>query len=182
MQPIRKHQRLETDSLFYATMDSPIGILGIASTHKGVCNIRTAQKSERQFVSYLEDVYIARPVADSRRLKPVLDQLEGYFKGEITEFDCDLDISCGTPFQRKVWKRLLSIPFGETRSYGWLAEKLDNPNASRAVGNANGKNPVPVIIPCHRVIHADGGLGGYTGGLHIKEFLLDLETHTHAAV
>ncbi|MCF8720531.1 methylated-DNA--[protein]-cysteine S-methyltransferase [Nitrospina gracilis] len=182
MQPTRKHQRIETDSLVYATMESPIGILGVAATDKGVCNIRTAQKSESQFLRYLEDVYTARPMHDPKRLKPVIDELKAYFKGELTEFDCELDLTCGTPFQQTVWKRLLTIPFGETRSYGWLAEKLKNPNASRAVGNANGKNPVPVIIPCHRVIHADGGLGGYTGGLHIKEFLLDLETHAHAPV
>ena len=86
-----------------------------------------------------------------------------------------LDIPTGTAFQRKVWEKLLDIPYGETRSYKWLAEEVGSPKGFRAVGGANGKNPVPIIIPCHRVINSDGTLGGYSGGVWIKEFLLKLE-------
>jgi methylated-DNA-[protein]-cysteine S-methyltransferase len=81
----------------------------------------------------------------------------------------------GTPFQQKVWKKLTTIPYGKTRSYKWIASAINNRHASRAVGNANGRNPLPIIIPCHRVIRENGELGGYTGGINIKRFLLNLE-------
>jgi len=81
----------------------------------------------------------------------------------------------GTAFQQKVWKKLLTIPYGVTRSYKWLAESINNPNSARAVGNANGQNPLSIIIPCHRVVRENGALGGYTGGVRIKRYLLDLE-------
>lgn len=173
---------IPTDTLYYAVLESPVGLLGVAATERGVCNIRTAQESESQFVRYLEEVYTARPENNGKRLKPALDQLQAYFRGELAEFDCALDLSSGTDFQQAVWRLLRTIPYGETRSYGWLAQALSKPQAHRAVGNANGRNPVPIIVPCHRVIQADGGLGGYTGGLHIKEFLLDLEQNHHALV
>lgn len=173
---------IPTEALYYAMLESPVGLLGVAATERGVCNIRTAQKNERQFVRYLEDVYACTPEKNDTRLQDVLDQLNAYFEGELTEFDCALDLTAGTAFQKRVWKRLLRIPYGETCSYSQLAKSLSKSKAHRAVGNANGRNPVPIIVPCHRVIHADGGLGGYTGGLHIKEFLLDLEQNHHALV
>lgn len=169
-------------ALYHAMLESPIGLLGVAATDRGICNLRTAQKNEKQFVAYLEKVYERRPVKDDQRLQPVLDRLRAYFEGTLAEFDCALDLSAGTEFQRNVWRKLTDIPYGETRSYAWLACSLGKPRAYRAVGNANGRNPVPIIVPCHRVIHAGGGLGGYTGGLHIKEFLLELERRRHAVV
>ncbi|MGW6457880.1 methylated-DNA--[protein]-cysteine S-methyltransferase [Streptomyces sp. NPDC055078] len=102
-------------------------------------------------------------------------QLEAYFAGELTEFAVPLRLA-GTPFQRAVWDRLLAIPYGETRTYGELAEELGNPNASRAVGLANGKNPVSIIVPCHRVIGSTGSLTGYGGGLSRKQRLLSFES------
>ena len=104
----------------------------------------------------------------------VIAQLEAYFAGKLEEFDVPLAPE-GTPFQQKVWKNLCEIPFGETISYGELARRIGNPNASRAVGLANGTNPIPIIIPCHRVIGSNGKLTGYGGGLPIKEKLLALE-------
>ena len=103
-----------------------------------------------------------------------MKQLEEYFAGERKTFDVPLDL-WGTPFQQEVWKALLQIPYGETRSYQDIAQSVGNPKAVRAVGGANGRNPVPVIVPCHRVIRSDGNLGGYGGGLDIKRDLLDLE-------
>jgi methylated-DNA-[protein]-cysteine S-methyltransferase len=102
------------------------------------------------------------------------DQLEAYFHGESKEFTLELRLT-GTPFQRSVWSMLRTIPYGETRSYGELAEALGNPAASRAVGLANGRNPVGIIVPCHRVVGADGSLTGYGGGLDRKRRLLDFE-------
>ncbi|WP_149830827.1 methylated-DNA--[protein]-cysteine S-methyltransferase [Streptomyces tailanensis] len=103
------------------------------------------------------------------------EQLEAYFAGELKEFTLELRLS-GTPFQRSVWQQLQRIPYGETRSYGELAESLGNPAASRAVGLANGKNPIGIIVPCHRVVGASGGLTGYGGGLDRKKRLLNFES------
>ncbi|MFD9005655.1 methylated-DNA--[protein]-cysteine S-methyltransferase [Streptomyces sp. NPDC059582] len=102
------------------------------------------------------------------------EQLEAYFAGELKEFTLELRLA-GTPFQRTVWEQLRRIPYGETRSYGELADALGNPKASRAVGLANGKNPIGIIVPCHRVIGASGSLTGYGGGLDRKQRLLDFE-------
>ena len=104
-----------------------------------------------------------------------LEQLTAYFKGERQAFDLPLDISLGTNFQQRVWQELQKIPHGETISYATLAQRVGNPKGYRAVANANGRNPFSIIIPCHRVIASDGKLGGYTGGLDKKEYLLALE-------
>jgi len=111
---------------------------------------------------------------DAAPFRETISQLKAYFAGELEEFDLAL-APAGTPFQLKVWKDLCKIPFGETISYGELARRIGNPNASRAVGLANGSNPIPIIIPCHRVIGSNGKLTGYGGGLPIKEKLLALE-------
>ncbi|WP_395365259.1 methylated-DNA--[protein]-cysteine S-methyltransferase [Streptomyces sp. YH02] len=114
---------------------------------------------------------------DPRPFGEAIRQLDAYFAGELTEFDLPLNL-IGTPFQLRVWEGLLRIPYGETRTYGALAEELGNPGASRAVGLANGKNPVSIIVPCHRVIGAGGGLTGYGGGLDRKQRLLAFESGT----
>ncbi|HEY4375714.1 MAG TPA: methylated-DNA--[protein]-cysteine S-methyltransferase [Acidimicrobiales bacterium] len=112
---------------------------------------------------------------DDAAFSPVADQLTDYFAGQRTTFDVPLAPS-GTDFQRSVWSGLCDIPYGETISYGELARRVGVPNGSRAVGLANGRNPISVIVPCHRVIGADGSLTGYGGGLPRKKFLLGLES------
>ncbi|MFH8337391.1 methylated-DNA--[protein]-cysteine S-methyltransferase [Streptomyces sp. AM6-12] len=102
------------------------------------------------------------------------EQLEAYYTGELREFTLELNLR-GTPFQRRVWEQLTRIPYGETRTYGQLADALGNPGASRAVGLANGRNPISIIVPCHRVVGSDGSLTGYGGGLERKRRLLDFE-------
>jgi methylated-DNA-[protein]-cysteine S-methyltransferase len=114
-------------------------------------------------------------VTDDTWFKDVAERLHAYFVGELTSFDIDMNLH-GTPFQRSVWSQLCDIPYGETISYGELARRLGNPNASRAVGMANGRNPVAIIVPCHRVIGANGSLTGYGGGLERKTWLLEHET------
>ena len=96
------------------------------------------------------------------------------------EFDVNLDLSAGTSFQRRVWETALRIPYGTVQSYGWIAGEIDNPNAMRAVGGAMGANPLAIIVPCHRVVRSDGGLGGYAGGLDWKRKLLAMERNTEA--
>ena len=105
----------------------------------------------------------------------IIEQLSAYFAGEKVEFDCGLDLSAGSSFDREVWEAARSIPFGETRSYGWIADKISRPNASRAVGGALGRNLIPVVVPCHRVLRTDGALGGFSAGLDWKVRLLALE-------
>ncbi len=105
---------------------------------------------------------------------PVIDQLEEYFAGERRAFDLEFDLE-GTPFQQIVWRTLATIPFGESISYGELARRVGRPSAVRAVGGANARNPISIVVPCHRVVGADGRLTGYAGGLPIKRFLLDHE-------
>lgn len=102
------------------------------------------------------------------------NQLEEYFKRERTSFDLPIQL-VGTPFQKKVWQQLLDIPYGQVINYEQLAQRIEQPTAFRAVGNANGKNPLPIIVPCHRVINKNGHIGGYTGGVEVKETLLKLE-------
>jgi methylated-DNA-[protein]-cysteine S-methyltransferase len=113
-------------------------------------------------------------VEDAGPFGQVTRQLDEYFAGDRTEFDLPLH-PIGTPFQLEVWEALTAIPYGEVRSYGQVAEQLGRPGASRAVGLANGRNPIAVIVPCHRVIGASGSLTGYGGGIHRKRLLLDLE-------
>jgi methylated-DNA-[protein]-cysteine S-methyltransferase len=113
-------------------------------------------------------------LADPTPLAGVVAQLRAYFAGELTVFDLPVALA-GTGFQRQVWELLADIPYGHTTSYGELAARLGRPSASRAVGMANGRNPVPIVLPCHRVIGASGALTGYGGGLDRKRLLLDLE-------
>jgi|SRR5579862_3362944 len=112
-------------------------------------------------------------------LREAVGQLRSYFAGELRDFDLVLDLQ-GTDFQKRVWHELLHIPYGETRSYSYVANTIGAPKAVRAVGAANGSNPIPIVVPCHRVIGAGGSLTGYGGGLPLKRFLLDLEArHSH---
>jgi O-6-methylguanine DNA methyltransferase len=108
-------------------------------------------------------------------MRRLVEELEGYFKGETTAFSVTLDPEGGTAFQREVWRQLTTIPYGRTLSYGEVAEAMGRPRSARAVGNANGANPIPIVVPCHRVIRSDGSLGGYGSGVQIKRYLLELE-------
>lgn len=126
---------------------------------------------------FWDDQNITKEMKDSKESK-MLDkaekQLNDYLDGKLTKFNIPLELE-GTPFQKRVWAELQKIPYGETRSYKQIATALKDPNACRAVGTANGKNPISIIVPCHRVINHGGKLGGYAGGLGIKEKLLSLE-------
>lgn len=113
--------------------------------------------------------------ANGQALLQAIQELDEYFDGKRTHFDVALDLSSGTAFQQQVWQALLNIPYGQTISYATLAKNIGKPTAFRACANANGKNPISLIIPCHRVIASDGGLGGYTGGIEIKKTLLKHE-------
>lgn len=150
----------------WTTMDSPIGELLIRSRDGAITAIEFSP-----FAVPADGHDDAEPVLQAAR-----DQLQGYFDGTRTEFDLPMEAS-GTEFQRRVWQALRTIPYGKTTSYGEVAASLGlKPGASRAVGTANGANPIPIMVPCHRVIGADGSLTGYGGGLDRKQILLRLET------
>ena len=131
-------------------------------------------KTEKVFLSRLKERFPGKIVRDHQKNKDFLDQLRKYLKGELQLFDCELDFR-GTAFQKKVWSALLKIPYGQTRSYKEIAQAIGHPKAFRAVGNANGQNSIPLIIPCHRVKESNGGLGGYGHGVKVKRQLLDFE-------
>lgn len=148
---------------FYNTMSSPVGELALAGDEQGLKEIR----------------FESNPVPgaykkDPHGFKEHLTQLRAYFAGELKEFHLEIHPQ-GTLFQLKVWKELMKIPYGKTITYKEQALRISNPSAYRAVGAANGRNPIPIIIPCHRVIGADGRLTGYAGGLNIKQTLLNIE-------
>ncbi len=164
-----------SESIYYTFYSSPLGLTGIAGSEKGLLKIALALPDESHFVDSLKNSFQCACFKNPDFFENVVKQLSLYFSGDLENFDCQLDLRQGTPFQQKVWRQLTAIPYGDTISYRTLAEGIDQPRAFRAVGNANGKNPLPLIIPCHRVIQENGNLGGYTGGLHIKQFLLDLE-------
>jgi methylated-DNA-[protein]-cysteine S-methyltransferase len=153
--------------MFYTHLVTPVGNLLLAGDESGLREI-----------SFAKGKYPAKPdstwIDGQKALCEPIRQLRAYFAGELEAFDLPLSPK-GTPFQQQVWKELLKIPYGETISYGEVAKRIGNPNASRAVGLANGSNPIPIIIPCHRVIGSNGKLTGYGGGLPIKEKLLALE-------
>jgi methylated-DNA-[protein]-cysteine S-methyltransferase len=142
-------------------VETPIGTLGLVGSNAGLSRVLWSAKGLRRESSALLDQAAA--------------QLGAYFAGDLIEFDLPLDLD-GTEFQRRCWLALASIPYGQTVSYGEQARRLGlGPDAARAVGAANGQNPLPLVLPCHRVIGADGSLTGFGGGLHLKRFLLEHE-------
>ncbi|WP_431947500.1 methylated-DNA--[protein]-cysteine S-methyltransferase [Actinacidiphila sp. bgisy167] len=154
----------------HTLIDSPVGPLTLVATDGVLTGLyMTAQRHRPP-----EESFGMRRASDESPFVGAAEQLEGYFAGELTAFDLPLDLR-GTPFQQRVWAALRSIPYGSVVTYGQLAEELGSPGASRAVGLANGRNPVGVIVPCHRVVGASGSLTGYGGGLERKRYLLDLE-------
>jgi len=165
------------ETIYYSSFDSPfLRKVFVASTERGVCMVDFL-KTEKVFLSRLKERFAGKIVRDQQKNKDFLDQLKKYLKGGLQRFDCKLDFR-GTPFQKRVWSALTKIPYGQTRSYKEIAQAIGHPKAFRAVGNANGQNSIPLIIPCHRVIESNGRLGGFGHGVKVKKQLLDFEkTH-----
>lgn len=156
----------------HTTVDSPIGTLTLVNADGVLCGLYMEEHSHRPDPSTFGEPAALGFEAATR-------QLEEYFAGDRTSFDLPL-AATGTAFEQRVWSLLRGIPHGETRSYGQLAEQLGDAGLARAVGTANGRNPISVIVPCHRVIGADGSLTGYAGGLARKQFLLAHEDPSRA--
>ena len=170
-----KHKSLEwlPDDCVYKKMDSPIGDLVVIGNGAGIHGILwKGQHRKSPYAAQLKQM--KRAMRDSP-VERACQQLTEYFRGERIEFDVPV-VFHGTVFQRRAWKQLQRIPYGATRSYQQQAAKVGGKEKARAVGLANGKNPIPIIVPCHRVIGKDGSLTGFGGGLKTKKYLLDLET------
>ena len=162
------------EKIYYSSFDSPLlGKVIVASTEKGVCAVDFL-KTENAFLRELKGRFAGKIVKDDRKNRKAIDQLRKYLNGELRRFDCRLDFK-GTSFQKKVWSALAKIPYGQTRSYKEIAKAIGHPKAFRAVGNANGQNSIPLIVPCHRVVESNGGLGGFGHGVKVKKQLLDFE-------
>jgi methylated-DNA-[protein]-cysteine S-methyltransferase len=146
----------------YEIFDSPIGPLYLTFSGRQLSG-----------VSFEKPLHI--PFRSGSAPESFIKELKAYFSGATSAFKQEVKFLTGTDFEKRVWSALLEIPFGETRSYKWVAEKTGNPAAVRAVGRALSKNPVPIVIPCHRVIESDGSIGGYSSGVDVKRRLLEME-------
>ena len=165
----------KTKAYVSSTMPSPVGRLTLVASDAGLAAVLWENDNPKRVPLAIAGEDASHPV-----LREAQRQLKEYFAGTRTSFDLPLDFQ-GTDFQKRVWAALLTIPFGETRSYGEIAQALGNPGASRAVGAANGRNPISIIAPCHRVIGSTGKLTGFAGGLAAKARLLGLEKGRMAA-
>mgnify|MGYP000271248742 CR=1 FL=1 len=154
-------KRSSNTESFYDTCESPVGTLYLIFDGKTLCGIRFSKPSE---------------LLRKGKAPPIVKrELTEYFAQGREEFSQKFAVKEGTDFEKAVWNVLSEIPYGETRTYKWVAEKIGRPHASRAVGQALSRNPLPIFIPCHRIIESDGSLGGYSGGVDMKRRLLDIE-------
>lgn len=165
--------------VYYSEMESMIGPLLIAATEAGICWVdfnkgnRSYLNLQRWSNKWFGHENVEKSVSF---LQPIIDQISEYFAGKRNSFDLKVDLH-GTPFQKRVWLSLMKIPYGQTRSYKDIALEIGIPKAVRAIGGANNRNPVPILVPCHRVIGTNGALVGYGGGLEIKQALLNIESN-----
>ncbi len=156
-----KKKRSSNIDSFYEIFDSPVGILYLIYSGKKLTGIRFDKPSNIPL----------RPSSQNT----LRHELREYFNNGLDIFSQEIHFTTGTEFDHKVWRTLKEIPFGETRTYKWLAERIGKPNASRAVGRSLSRNPIPIVLPCHRIIESDGSIGGFSGGVVIKRRLLDME-------
>jgi O-6-methylguanine DNA methyltransferase len=166
---------MTTETFSRTAYDSPIAEYILVSSARGLMYLGTREQSDLWLAKWERQGIIVKD--DLVRNRQAINQLDEYFTGKRQQFDLPLDMR-GTQFQLSVWHALLQVAYGEMRTYKDIAQSLGRPTATRAVGHANGCNPIAIIVPCHRIIGSDGGLTGYAGGLHLKRALLDLERST----
>ena len=168
-------ERLELDDVIYEVADSPLGPLVVALTRRGLTRLFYPDAPLDVLLEELAQEVSPRIIRGTKRSDDVRRQLDEYFDGRRTDFDVPIDWRFAKGFAGRVLRTTAKIPFGHVSTYTQVARKAGSPRAYRAAGNALGSNPMPIVVPCHRVLHTGGGLGGYTGGLFRKEFLLRLE-------
>jgi methylated-DNA-[protein]-cysteine S-methyltransferase len=166
----------EKEELYFVSFKTAAGWVGLRGTYRGISRMTLPRKSREQAIKDL-GLEPDQAVYSVEYFKFSMEQIMAYFNGYKIDFLANVDLSQASPFERSVWEATRKIPYGETRNYLWVAQQIKKPEAPRAVGQALGKNPLPIIIPCHRVLTSDGKLGGYRGGLEMKRFLLNLESN-----
>jgi methylated-DNA-[protein]-cysteine S-methyltransferase len=167
-----------SQALFYTIFKAPPGWIGLLGSAAGLRRVILPQPTDVKAVSMvLEGIPEASPSAAF--FEGLIKRLQSYFSGKVLEFRETLDFGDATPFQRSIWEATMKIPYGKTHTYAWVAEQAGKPKAVRAAGQALGRNPLPIIVPCHRVTSTGGGLGGFSGGLATKQYLLKLENNRH---
>ena len=174
----RLAERAEAEGLLdiaYATVDSPFGSLLIAATPRGLVRVNLPAYDPEETLEELAERISPRVLEAPERLDDARRELDLYFEGKLTEFDLPIDWRLTDGFRKKVQRAIARIPYGQTRTYTDMARSAGNERAVRAAGTACGSNPIPIVVPCHRVLRTGGGLGGYGGGLPMKRALLDLE-------
>lgn len=159
----------------YAQVDSPLGPLTVAGTGRGLVRVAYPERRLDDVLADLAEAVSPRVLEAPERLDPIRRELDEYFEGRLRRFSEPIDWSLTRGFFRRVLEATARIGYGEVRTYGEVAARAGSPRAVRAAGNGLGSNPLPVVVPCHRVVRTGGGLGGYTGGIERKEFLLSLE-------
>ena len=161
-------QRRPGSNEFYDIVESPLGTIYLIFSSALLIGISFTKPDEILFRHKESKAAVKKELAE-------------YFKNGLTEFKCKTAFVTGTVFEKIIWETLQKVPYGETRTYKWLAEEIDRPKAFRSVGNALGKNPIPIVFPCHRIIESDGSIGGYSQGIGIKRRLLDIEYYSKQA-
>ncbi|MFC2051215.1 methylated-DNA--[protein]-cysteine S-methyltransferase [Chloroflexota bacterium] len=159
----------------YVTFNTDMGWAGILASADGLLVTTLPQHSAQEAIQLMGNS-VNQAAYSPHFFDNLTERLKAYFGGHRVSFPDKLDLSGATPFQRKVWEMTRLIPYGETRSYFWVAEQIKRPEAVRAVGQALGRNPLPIIVPCHRVVTSNGRLGGFSGGVEMKHYLLHLES------
>ena len=167
---------MDGDRIFFTTFDSPVGELIVGASSRGCCLVEYVERGGLEKIkSWTRRRYKLETVERKNALLDKMEEeLRSYFSGSLRSFSFPLDLQ-GTVFEQSVWQELLAIPYGQRKTYMDLAKRVNKPKAFRAVGRANGSNPLAIVVPCHRVVQTGGGMGGYGGGIWRKEFLLDLE-------
>ena len=172
---------VQPHTLVYNIFKTPIGKIGAAVTPLGVCQVMLSLSKESEFIKTLKTIH-PNPQKLPNQLIELEKEFHLYFSNKLKIFSFKPDLLQGTKFQQRVWNKLKSVPFGKTKSYQWLATAIGQPKTTRAVGNANRRNPIPIIIPCHRIIRKNGDLGGFNGRINLKKYLIDLEKKGHASL
>jgi O-6-methylguanine DNA methyltransferase len=168
----------EGEGLGYAVFPTVMGWMALAASAQGLVEVVLPRPTPEDVLARMQARWPqARPLP-TEEAEPLVKPFQDYLEGKCTDLEMPVDLSSHTSFRRKVWEVTRHIPYGQTRSYAWVARQIGQPRAARAVGQAMGANPVPILIPCHRVVGSDGGLCGYGGGLDMKARLLALERET----
>ena len=173
--PLNARIRRADPTVYYSLLSTPFGKIGVAAGRRGIFRISLNEPNFASFRDLIQREYSGATLRQDKRFSSLAAKFRTYFSGQVLKSGNRINLREGTRFQQRVWHTLQSIPYGQTRSYRSIAESIGHPQSSRAVGNACGRNPLPILIPCHRVVKTDGQLGGFTGGVDLKRRLLALE-------